>query len=112
MTDFHYTTRDSWKAISSQTVWVFKGGQPPIPDSHPFGAYFTTLPVGTPRLAKLLRLPARKVECFFSFRDVGDLHPLRGGRGDFIFVSYTDYPVAEERQLAHGARQDFPGGEA
>ncbi len=100
---FHYTDGQGWKSISSQTGWMFKAGQPPRPDAHPRGAYFTRLPVETPNLTKLLRMPRRKVEFFFSFLDVGDLRRLEGGRGDFISYSPRDYLVSEPRQHKHGS---------
>ncbi len=66
------------------------------------GAYFTTLSAETPNLAKFLRMPKRKLEYFFSFQDIGDLQPLRGGRGDYTFYSVDDYLVPPERQESHG----------
>lgn len=100
MLQYHYTTRDAGKAISSQEVWSFKAHQPP--SGHPLGAYFTTLPVQTRNLAKRLRLPLRKTEHFFAFTDAGDLLRLPGGRGDFIFYSTSDYLVVADRQEASG----------
>lgn len=98
---FHYTDRDSYNAISSQRVWCFKASQPP--GDHPFGAYFTTLPSDTPNLAKRLRIPRSKLAYFFEFLDIGDLTPLPGGRGEYIFYSPEDYLAEPDRQIAHGA---------
>ena len=103
---YHYTTLKAGKAISSQTVWLFKAHQPPDPQSHPHGAYFTPLSMEATNLAKRLRLPKRKVEYFLSFLDVGDLRPLRGGRGEFILYSTGDYQVAPERQDRYGSLQE------
>ena len=108
---FHYTTLKAGKAIASQKEWVFGAHQPPDPQSHPLGAYFTSLSMETTNLAKRLRLPRRKVEYFLSFLDVGDLRPLRGGRGDFIFYSPGDYLVVPERQDRHGCLRDALGEE-
>ena len=99
---FHYTDRHGWNGISSQSVWMFGANRPPRPDAHPYGAYFTSLPVTTRNLPKLLRMPRRKTEFFFSFVDVGDLRAFRGGRGEYIFYSPRDYPVPEARQRRHG----------
>jgi hypothetical protein len=40
---FHYTDRDGWNAIRSQSVWRFKASQPNDPD-RPAGCYFTDIP--------------------------------------------------------------------
>ena len=47
-------------------------------------------------------MPRRKMAFFFSFADEGDLVPLRGGRGEFIVYSPSDYLVSETRQQEHG----------
>lgn len=104
MHQFHYTDDDGYKAISSQPVWLFKAAQPR--GDHPFGAYFTTLPPGTVKLALRLRIPRTKLEFAFCFHDMGDLLPLRGGRGHYIFYSPEDYSVIEDRQVAAGTRND------
>ena len=98
---FHYTDKMAYGAISALRDWVFKAEQPPA--GHPFGAYFTSLDEHTPCLAKRLRIPKGKVAFFFCFADVGDLRPLPGGRGAFIFYSAQDYRVVEERQVRSGA---------
>ncbi len=99
---FHYTNDNGYKAIRSQAVWLFKAFKPP--GDHPKGAYFTTLPPGTPNLVKrlFLRGPASKVAFVFSFDGSDGLAPLEGGRGDFIFYSSEDYAVNKERQGPHG----------
>jgi hypothetical protein len=43
----------------------------------------------------------------FSFIDDGDLIPLRGDRGEFIYYSKSDYIVIEARQKFHGERKDW-----
>jgi hypothetical protein len=101
MSLFHYTEKAAYDAIRSQVVWHFVAAQPP--GQHPFGAYFTTLGKDTPNLAKRLRIPRTKLAFFFEFTDVGDLTPLPGGRGQFIFYSPTDYDVDQPRQIDHGA---------
>jgi hypothetical protein len=92
----HYSDKDGYNAIGATSPWQFRASQPP--GDHPFGAYFTTLPPGTPKLAVRLRIPKSKLEYVFTFIDVGDLTPLRGDRGEWIFYSLTDYFVDEPRQ--------------
>jgi hypothetical protein len=93
---YHYTDRSSLKAISSQVDWMFVASQPP--GQHPKGAYFTTLGPETMNLALRLGIPREKTEHYFSFVDSGDLEPLRGGRGKYIFFSTADYCVESKRQ--------------
>lgn len=100
----HYTDRDGYKAIGAQPDWVFKASDPP--GDHPRGAYFTTLRPDERNLAQRLRIPKRKVAFAFCFNDSGDLVPLPGGRGQYIFFSRDDYKVGPERQVAHGSRGD------
>ena len=97
----HYSDERGWKAIRSQVNWLFKTFDPP-PRHLRSGAYFTTLPPSTPKLARRLGLPRRKVEFVFEFRDAGDLTAIPGGRGRFIFFSPLDYPVVSERQVYEG----------
>ncbi len=97
---FHYTDKSGYNAIVSQVVWRFKASQPP--GKHPFGAYFTTLGADTRNLASRLRISRPKVAYFFRFTDVGDLLPLPGDRGEYVFYSATDYLVGPERQEDHG----------
>jgi len=97
----HFTNHDGYNSISSQVDWLFKAAKPP--GDHPFGAYFTTLDATTPNLAARLRIPREKLAYFFQFRDrPGDLVPLEGGRGRFVFYSPTDYTVEEDRQVDSG----------
>lgn len=98
---FHYTDQAGYDAIRSQPVWRFLASQPP--GKHPFGAYVTTLGRNTKNLAQKLRLPRSKVTYFFEFTDAGDLTPLAGGRGQYIFYSPADYEVDPSRQVDHGA---------
>ena len=100
----HYTDRTSWNAIRSQSVWLFKAHKPPGP--HPVAAYFTTLPPCTSNLAKRLRIPAAKTEYVFCFVDAGDLTPLPGGRGAYIFFFKGDYTVPRKRQTYCGTRKE------
>ncbi len=96
----HFTNRAGFNAIGSQKDWLFRASQPPA--DHPRGAYFTTLAPQTPNLAVRLRIPREKLEFVFQFLDAGDLLPLEGGRGSYIFYSPTDYLVVEERQQYNG----------
>lgn len=88
--------------MSSQILWTFKAHKPPGP--HPVAAYFTTFPPDTPNLANRLRIPVAKIEYVFCFVDAGDLSPLPGGRGAYIFFFEGDYTVPKERQIDCGPR--------
>ena len=92
----HFTDQAGYNAIRAAAVWHFIAHQPP--GNHPFGVYFTTLPRGTRNLAKRLRIPRSKVKYVFEFTDIGDLTPLPGGRGRFIYYSPRDYDVVASRQ--------------
>ena len=96
----HYTSRDGYKGIRSQSTWLFRAHKPP--GSHPPGAYFTTLGPEAPHLAARLRIPRAKLEYIFSFRGSEELWPVEGGRGGYIFFSVDDYAVPSERQLGCG----------
>jgi hypothetical protein len=98
----HYTDKPSWNAIRSQVDWAFKAHKPPGP--HPAAVYFTTLPPDTRNLAIRLRIPASKTEYVFCFVDAGDLTPLPGGRGKYIFFFEGDYVVPNSRQQDCGPR--------
>ena len=102
---FHFTDRDGYNGIRAAVTWRFRASQPP--GDHPFGAYFTTLPPGTRRLAYRLRIPVAKTEFVFAFRDAGDLQPLPGGRGDAIVYSPRDYEVAPDRQVDLGESEQM-----
>jgi hypothetical protein len=97
----HFTNLAGYNGIRAAPIWRFIASQPP--GNHPFGAYFTTLSPSTPNLAKKLRIPVDKLKYVFEFVDVGDLTPLPGGRGAYIFYSALDYLVAQDRQIYHGA---------
>lgn len=101
MSLFHYTDQGGYNAIRAQAVWRFIASQPP--GEHPFGAYFTTLGRGTKNLTQRLRIPKSKVRFFFEFVDLGDLIPLPGARGRFIFYSPGDYDIDPSRQINCGA---------
>ena len=101
----YFTDTKGYKGIRASLVWRFRAAQPP--GVRPFGAYFTTLPARTRKLAKRLGIPKSKVEYVFSFIDQGDLSPLPGGRGAYIFNSSTDYEVEQDRQLYQGQAR-FP----
>ena len=96
---FHYTDASGFKAIGSQTTWVFKASKPP---GHPLGAYFTTLGPDADKLAKRLRIPKAKTEYVFSFTGDTGLKPLDGARGQFVFYSSGDYAVDQSRQIDSG----------
>jgi hypothetical protein len=42
----HFTNRDGYNGIVAASPWLFRAGQPP--GGHPFGAYFTVLPLYSP----------------------------------------------------------------
>ena len=98
---FHYTNKDGWNGIGSSKTWRFRAGKPPGP--HPRAAYFTTLDESTRYLAARLLIPRDKLSYVFAFSDAGDLKPLEGGRGQFVFYSLDDYDVEETRHLRKGA---------
>lgn len=102
---YHFTDTKGYNGIRASCPWRFRASQPP--GDHPVGAYFTTLPPGTPNLAKRLGIPKSKLEYVFAFTDAGDLTPLPGGRGEFIFYYPEDYPVEEARQIYHGKSEDY-----
>lgn len=104
---FHYTDEAGYKAIISQVEWTFRASRPP--GDHLFGAYFTTLPPGSPRLAARLGLPREKTTFVFCFRDIGDLQRVRGGRGEFILFSPSDYIVDESRKAFSGPSAGWKG---
>ncbi len=98
----HFTDQAGYNAITGQRDWVFRANKPP--GNHPFGAYFTNLPPGTPNLANRLRIPRAKLTHYFAFVErPGDFIPLLGGRGQFVSYSKTDYTVEVERQVASGS---------
>jgi hypothetical protein len=104
---FHYTDEVGYKAISSQVEWYFKASSPP--GRHPRGAFFTVVSPDSPKLAKSLRIPRRKLEYLFCFADAGDLRPIDGDRGIRGYSLYhpDDYVVARKRQVFHGRTADF-----
>ena len=97
----HFTNRAGFNAIGSKPDWSFLASQPPA--DHPRGAYFTTLTPQTLNLAVRLRISREKLKFVFQFYDAGDLRPLDGGRGSYIFYSPTDYLVTEGRQQHKGS---------
>jgi hypothetical protein len=98
----HFTDLKGFNAIRATPIWRFRAKQPR--GRRPFGAYFTPLSGRTPDLARHLRLPKDKLEYVFSFTDRGDLIPLRGGRGIYVFYCPTDYEVEPDRQTYQGKR--------
>ena len=92
----HFTNKKGWNAIRARSPWRFLAKKPP--SNHLRGAYFTTLEPGVPNLARKLFIPKTKTEYVFPFSDIGDLIPLNGGRGSFIFYSPKDYDVESSRQ--------------
>lgn len=95
---FHYTDKHGFNAIGSQVVWLFRRKQrrPDIPS----GAFFTSLSRDAPAFSARTRIPKEKQACAFQFRDAGDLKPLDGGRGAYIFYSREDYAVGPDRQIS------------
>lgn len=96
----HFTDQKGHNAIRAVSPWGFRahgqrGGQP-------FGAYFTTLGLGTPNFFRKVRIPLKKQRFVFRFVDVGDLLPFPGPRGQYVFFSPTDYFVAKSRQQYAG----------
>ncbi len=57
---------------------------------------------GSPKLSKRLRIPRAKLKYVFVFKDAGDLVPLAGSRGTFIFYAPQDYDVERVRQRYEG----------
>jgi len=104
---YHYTDKDGFNGVRSAFPdWLFVASEPP-PVGHPFGAYFTNLLPSNKQLAKKLRIPAVKTEYCYEFLDSGDLVPLHGNRGEYIFYSPEDYRVRTERQRYNGLRTDW-----
>jgi len=97
----HYADQAGYNGIKAAVVWHFLAQQPP--GNHPNGAYFTTLGRTTANLAQRLRIPKSKIQYDFEFTDIGDLTPLPGGRGQYIFYSPFDYDVDKPRQGYSGA---------
>jgi hypothetical protein len=109
---YHYTDRAGYNGIRAGVDWRFKASQP-TPRYHPSGAYFTPLGPGTSRAKlRMIFVPNRKREFVFVFEDVGDLIPLRGGRGEIVVYSPGDYLVARSRQIDHGPSPDVGAREA
>ena len=97
----HYTDAKGYNAIKAVSPWHFRAGKPRSP-SKPFGAYFTTLVPSDPNFVKRVRLPKSKRKYRFSFEDGGDLLPLPGPGGKWVFYSPTDYFVDDDRHLYSG----------
>lgn len=108
---FHYTDQAGYNAIKATVDWCFHARQPP-PRDHPVGAYFTILPPTTGKLAKRLRIPARKVEYFFSFTAGNELKPLMGDRGDYIYYSPGNYVASKSQQLGLGESRSWKSVES
>ncbi len=113
---FHYTNKDNWNAIRSQTVWRFRASQPPSND-RPFGAYFTDVPPtkeNLRQLSKRLRIPRIKLGYVFWFSGNQGLEQLRHrrARDRWIYYSPVDYEVEPGRQTYNGEtpldRENFP----
>ncbi|MBI3463564.1 MAG: hypothetical protein HY000_10975 [Planctomycetes bacterium] len=105
----HFTDRKGYNAIAASPTWRFRASTPP--GGHPFGAYFTNLAPDTVNLALKLRIPKDKLGYVFVFVDLGDLLPIAGGRGKFIFYLADDYLVIKERQIYHGESAQCPSAE-
>ena len=103
---FHYTDKEGWNSIRSQTVWTFKVSQPKDPE-RPLGAYFTDIEPTVENLRTLhkrIRVPKIKQEYVFWFVGATGLKQLNNGlvREKRIYFSPIDYSVSEDRQK-HGA---------
>ena len=94
---FHYTDQAGYNAIKATVDWCFHARQPP-PRDHPVGAYFTILPPTTGKLAKRLRIPARKVEYFFSFTAGNELKPLMAIAG-ITFIIFLSVGCRRESSI-------------
>jgi hypothetical protein len=104
---YHYTAKNAYDSIRATVDWCFHAKRP-VPRHHPVGAYFTTLPPQTNNLAQRIRVPNEKLTHMFCFVDAGDLLPLAGGRGAYIFYSAQDYVVVRKRQIFAGERGMAP----
>jgi len=103
---FHYTDKDGWNGIRSQSTWRFIAAKPQALD-RPIGAYFTDIePTETNlrTLHKRIRVPKAKQEYVFSFAEDDGLTQLNGGRGRdrHIFYSPSKYDVIQSRQQYEG----------
>lgn len=98
----HFTDKKGYDGIRATQAWRFRAHQPPVRRHHPFGAYFTTLPPTAKKLAKQLFIPKRKLKYLFTFVDLGDLTPIKGRRGAYIFYHPRDYHVERDRETYHG----------
>lgn len=96
----HFTNKNGFNGIRAAKEWHFVASKPPC--EHPRAVYFTSLDEATPRLAQRLRIPRDKLKYVFAFQDRGDLVPLDGGRGQYVFYSTADYFVEEELQVRQG----------
>jgi hypothetical protein len=97
----HYTNKKGYNGIRAVPTWCFKAARQRRADK-PFGAYFTTLLPSAPNFVRRVRLPRAKREYRFSFVDVGDLTPLPGPGGRYVFYSPADYRVGPPRQQYSG----------
>ena len=80
---FHYTDKEGWNSIRSQTVWTFKVSQPKDPE-RPLGAYFTDIEPTVENLRTLhkrIRVPKIKQEYVFWFVGATGLKQLNNGLG-------------------------------
>lgn len=108
---FHYTDKDAWNSIRSQSTWSFKASQPKDP-SRPLGAYFTDIEPSLANLRTLykrIRVPKAKQEYIFWFIGTGGLRQLNNGLGRDrrIYFSPVDYLVTPDRQKIADARDQF-----
>jgi hypothetical protein len=108
---FHYTDKDAWNAVRSQTTWRFRASQPRDRD-RPCGAYFTDIEPSETSLRTLytrIRVPKVKQDYVFWFTGTDGLTQLNGGRGRDrrIYFSPLDYDVAEERQKHGGPTEEL-----
>jgi hypothetical protein len=103
---YHYTDQSGWNAIRSQKDWTFKAFQPP--GNRPFGAYFTTLRIDSPKFSKKTRIPVEKQQYVFAFVGTDGLEERDDGKRPYILVSPTDYLVVESRQRYADRSETMP----
>ena len=80
---FHYTNKEGWNGIRSQSDWPFEANQPKDPN-RPVGSYFTDIEPTEENLRTLHKricVPKVKQEFVFWFVGREGLAQLFGGRG-------------------------------
>src|SRR2546423_10995701 len=98
----HYTNLKGFNGIRAVSPWCFKATRQRLRTKRR-AAYFTTLLPSDPNFVRRVRLPKKKREYRFCFTDIGDLSPIPGPGGKYVFFSPGDYYVDTPRQLYSGA---------